>query len=311
LRNLILGTADGYGFGKFAHFIRTLRQTGSNAHVCLFLGPNIAASTARRIGRYGVEVIRFADRFPFVADPHPQSPSRLPEPIHVCNYRYFLYYDYLLKAEGAFANVLITDVRDVAFQSDPFDFAIKDRIHVAMERRDVPIGECPWTAPWVRSAYGQEQLDTLSDREMSCSGTTLAPAGPMKRYLKAMLAEIGRMKTVAAYMDQPAHNVLLHRGELEPVERLYNFHGPILTAGTERSFRFDGHGRLVNKDGSLINLIHQYDRHRRLAAVVDRLAYPSRIERTLRRAAARIGKAVGRARWSVGALRRKFSGGRI
>jgi hypothetical protein len=304
--NLILGTADGYAFRQVALFIRTLKQTRTTAHVCLFLGPNIREATANKIESFGIEVIRYSDRFPFLEAPHPQNLKSFREPVHVCNYRYFLYYDYLLKAGGSFINVLLTDVRDVVFQRDPFDFPVKkDAIHVAMERSDIPIGACPWTAPWVRRAYGEETLKRVAQSEMSCSGTTLGPVAPMKRYLEAMLAEIARMKTAEAYLDQPAHNVLLLGGKLDPVERLYNFSGPILTAGSERTFHFDGQGQLVNNDGSVINMVHQYDRHDRLVRIFEKKAYPSIVERTFARAASNVARVAATSKLLLRAVLRK------
>jgi hypothetical protein len=176
----------------------------------------MAARTVRRIRRCGAEVVRYGKRFPFVADPHPDNVRSLPEPIHIYNYRHFLYYDYLLKHEGEFANVLITDVKDVVFQRDPFDFPIRERIHVAMENPAIPIGRCPWTAPWVVAGYGEEVLERMRHCEMSCAGTTIAPAPLMKRYLRAMLDEIGRMRDAHACADQAAHNLLLHEGAPRP-----------------------------------------------------------------------------------------------
>jgi hypothetical protein len=274
-RDLILGIVDNYDFYEVSRFLITLRQTSFDGHVCLFAGPNISVRTARRIREHDVEVIQYGPRFPFIESPHPDGPSSLPEPIHIYNYRHFLYYDFLLKHAARFRNVLITDAKDVVFQSDPFDFPLHERLNVAMENPDILIGECPWTSPWVLSGYGPEVLERLKNKEMSCAGTTIAPAAVMMRYLELMLQQIGRMKDAYACADQAAHNLLLHEGALEPTQRLRNFESAILTVGSEPAYRLDAAGELVNRDGSAIAIIHQYDRHKELARLFEAKVRPS------------------------------------
>jgi hypothetical protein len=186
-----------------------------------------------------------------------------------------LYYDYLLKHGRSFANVLITDVKDVVFQRDPFSFLVSERIHVAMENPAIPIGACPWTSRWLLAGYPAEVLERLKDKEMSCAGTTLAPVPLMIRYLELMLVEIAAMRDAYECADQAAHNVLLHDGNLDPVERLRNFDGPIVTVGSEPRFALNENEELVNRDESVIALVHQYDRHPELVRIFEAKAVPS------------------------------------
>jgi hypothetical protein len=97
----------------------------------------------------------------------------------------------------------------------------------------------------------------------------------MIRYLELMLAEIAAMRDAYECADQAAHNLLLHDGHLDPVERLRNFHGPILTVGSEPRFGLNEDEELVNRDGSIIAVVHQYDRHRELMRIFEAKAVPS------------------------------------
>jgi hypothetical protein len=279
--DLILGIIDNYTYSEVSPFILTLRKTGFQGHVCLFAGENISNATAARLRRLGVEVIRYEEKFPFVRDPHPDNFKWLPEPIYIYNYRHFLYLDYLLKHPGRFRNVLITDVRDVAFQRNPFDFEIADAIHVAMESSKIRIGRCPWNSGWIVTGFGDAALDPVRESEMSCAGTTLAPAAQMERYLRTMLPRIQQMADAYECADQAAHNLLLHEGRLEPSVRMYNFRSPFLTVGTETGYRLDRTLGVVNEDGSLIHLVHQYDRHPELIGFFQAKARPSGLRRML------------------------------
>jgi hypothetical protein len=275
LPNLILGTVANYDFYEFRRFLISLRQTSFRGHICLFVGPGISRGTVRKIRQFDVEVVPYGGAFPFVGDPHADAPKSLPEPIHIYNYRHFLYYDYLLKHGRKYRNVLITDVKDVVFQHDPFEFPVPDRIHMAMENPNIPVGACPWTSQWLLAGYGPEVLERLKDKDMSCAGTTLAPVPHMMRYLDLILAEIAGMKDAFTCADQAAHNLLLHEGKLDPVERLGNFEGPILTVGSEPRYKLSENKELVNRDGSKIAVIHQYDRHPELVRLFDKRTMPS------------------------------------
>ena len=283
--DLILGTVEHYDFYEFRQFLISLRQTSFRGHICLFVGPGISCGTVRKIRQYDVEVVPYSGGFPFVADPHADAPKSLPEPIHIYNYRHFLYYDYLLKHGRKFHNVLLTDVRDVVFQQDPFEFPMSDRIHVAMENPDIPVGACPWTSQWLLAGYAPEVLERLKDKEMSCAGTTLGPVSHMMRYLKLMLAEIAGMKDPFACADQAAHNLLLHHGKLDPIKKLANFEGPILTVGSEPRYKLNEDNELVNRDGSKIAIIHQYDRHPELLRLFEKRTIPSVWRRSASKAA--------------------------
>jgi hypothetical protein len=274
-KDLILGIVDYYDFHEIRPFLVTLRHTDFAGHICLFAGPAISAGTERKIRDCAVQVVRYGREFPFIAEPHPALPVVRFEPRHIYNFRHYLYLDYLLKRGERFRNVLVTDVRDVVFQRDPFGFPVADCIHVAMENPDIPIGACPWTSSWIKEAYPVDVLERLSDEELSCAGTTVAPVALMKRYLRLMIEELATMKYAHEHADQPAHNVLLHSGKLDPLVKLSNFAGPILTVGSEPHYLFNEQGLLVNRDGSAVALIHQYDRHPELRRLFERKALPS------------------------------------
>jgi len=287
LQDLILGTVEHYDWYEFRLFLISLRRTSFRGHICLFVGPGISRGTIRKIRRYDVEVVPYGVAFPFVTDPHEDAPKSLPKPIYIFNYRHFLYYDYLLKHGRKFRNVLLSDVRDVAFQQAPFEGPVSDAIHVAMENPDIPVGACPWTSQWLLAGYAPEVLERLKDKDMSCAGTTLAPVKHMMRYLELMLAEIAGMKDAFTCADQAAHNLLLHEGKLDPIEKLRNFEGPILTVGTEPRYKLNEKKELVNRDGSTIAIIHQYDRHPELLRLLEKRTIPSVWKRSASRAALR------------------------
>lgn len=268
MQNLILGIVDNYKFEQISNFLFSLKKVSDNEHLCLYAGPGISTTTVRRIERLGAEVIRYKKDFPFVAKPHPENFKSLPQKIHIYNFRHFLYYDYLLKNGDGFQNVLLTDVKDVFFQRNPFDFSIGLGLHVAMENTAIPIKGCECTSKWIRRGYGMTVLNKMKEKEVICAGTTLAPMPVMKAYLQRLIQEFATVKNVYNCADQALHNVLIYRNEVGPVVKCYNFNGPILTVGTEQNYTLNPQGELINDNGDVIPIIHQYDRHEQLVKLL-------------------------------------------
>lgn len=281
MRNLILGTINYYNFEQVSKFIYSIKQTNFKGHICLFAGSHISKKTISLIKMFNIEVLRFKETFPFLQNPHPANFKVLPEPIHIYNYRHFLYFDYLLNNHNRFDNVLITDIKDVFFQKDPFDFKIDNAIHVAMENKNIKLGTCKDNAEWIRSGYGNDILEQMKNEVIVCAGTTIAPVRLMLDYLKRLLEEMSNVNNVFTCADQALHNALLFFNQVKPIKKLDNFNGPILTVGTEPNYQLDKKGRLINEDGSIINTIHQYDRHMELINIMNQKTDPYNIKKYL------------------------------
>ncbi|MBF9222145.1 hypothetical protein [Hymenobacter ruricola] len=276
--NLILSISDNYNYFHLSRFFKSLFKSGFQARVCLFAGPHTGPHTVRKLRSLGVEVLPYQTRFPYIDHPHPDNFKQLPDPVHLYNFRHFLYYDYLLKRGQEFENVLLTDVRDVVFQRDPFDFPIEQALYVAMESREKTIGSCDYNSRWVLAGYGPKKLAELAGQIVSCAGTTLGPLAQVKRYLHTLLTAILDLKDAYGCADQAVHNDLLHAGALWPVRQLFNESSPILTMGHEYDFQLDAQGYLLDGQGRRANTVHQYDRHPALMRIIDQQVFASPLE---------------------------------
>ena len=278
MENLILSIVN-KDFSDLDQFFISLADSGYRGHTCIFAGPNSDPTLMAKLAADGVEIIRFDTTFPYVSDPHPHNFKSLPDPIILFNYRYFLYYDYLLKNPGRFANVLLTDIRDVVFQRDPFEIITTDALYIALENSTVD--GCGYTGNWIRAGYGQSVLDEVKSMPLSCSGTTLGPAAHILRYLKAMVMEILKVRDAYHCFCQGIHNVLLHTGQLEPTVRINNNDGLIMTVGghmtsTElHQLRYDKQGYMLGKGSERSYIVHQFDRHVSIILQLDKFIFKS------------------------------------
>ncbi len=278
MENLILSIVN-KDYSDLDRFFLSLASADYRGHVCIFAGPNSDPALMAKLAAEGVEIIRFETTFPYVPDPHPANFKTLPPNTILFNYRYFLFYDYLLKNPGRFANVLLTDIRDVAFQRDPFEIITADALYVALENST--IDGCGFTKSWIAAGYEPSVVEEVKAMTLSCSGTTLGPAPRVLQYLKKMVAEIPKVRDAHNCYCQGIHNVLLHTGQLEPTVRLDNEGGLIMTVGGHlsheqlHSLRYDKQGYLLGKGSERAYIVHQFDRHLSIMLQLDKFIFKS------------------------------------
>lgn len=247
-KNLIMGVWSRLPFEGLEWFIASLRHTKFDGDVCVFVD-EVSPETVGALLTHGIIVER-ADRL--------ATPG-----MHTQSSRYFGYLDFLARNIGHYANVMISDLRDVVFQSDPFEKPLPADIVFARER--CLLGESPVNRNWVADIYGRAVAYNLRDYVVSCSGTTFGSASGMLRYLVAMATEIsglaGRDVLLVRGMDQGIHNYLIRMRPLrdawfDPTDSLVATMHYI----PDNSVRITPEGILI--DGRCVPVVHQWDRNK-------------------------------------------------
>ncbi len=247
MNKVILGTAFNYDYKQIELFLGSLARV-FNGKVVLFTNRKI------KIPIKGIEV-----EFVFW---NPERQSALPVAFNdVINYRHYLYLDFLRRNSSIDA-VMLSDVRDVFFQSDPFEM-LDEKITVAVE--DMTIEGCAINSNWIRTIFGQDYFDSVAKRKIICAGTTIGNYESILAYEEEMIVllekwhnglDSGESNMV---IDQAIHNYwcLQHKDSI-----IYsnNETGSILTMGHTQNFRFNREGNLINSQGEPYSVIHQFDR---------------------------------------------------
>ena len=249
--DLVLGYATGYDASMIAPFVRSLRH--------VFDGPAALVVDDRP------DVVSLLKEHAIDAV-HPEGPTGwVPHPVMA---RFSAYSRLLARWPNA-ANVLLTDVRDVLFQADPFN-PRADTLEAFAEGDGEVLRDHDFNMKYLRSLVGEEMTEALADKPCLCVGTLLGPRDQVDRFCRTllMLAAIPRSEIGGAFgTDQAACNVAIHlrlvKAEVKP-----NF-GRVATLGLtpSRALRFEA-GRVINPDGGVSAIVHQHDRHSALAAAV-------------------------------------------
>jgi hypothetical protein len=264
--DLILGFATGYKPHMIAPFVESLRLHGQFAgKIVLFVDPAV-----RKMANYlrdkDIEAIAF-------------DLSRSPVNSLLIA-RFFAYFDYLREQwdSGAiFSQILLTDVRDVIFQKALFgtpceelEFYLEGSSHIGAPSL---IGEDRFTSRWLEIACGEQVLETLLSRTVSCAGTVSGRALGIFGYLAQMqLLAMGLSEVALSTkwgIDQALHNYILYTGLTRSVSSKPNF-ARVATLGVihGNTLTCDAKGRIVNPNGQISEIAHQWDRHRHLAKAI-------------------------------------------
>lgn len=178
---------------------------------------------------------------------------------HAVNDRFFFYQDFLRANEGV-RNCFLTDIRDVVFQANPFSGLLREEI-IKFYEEEGCFSATEVNHRWYAAIYGEEAATGLNGKPIICAGTTLAGGKGAIDYVSRMAAEIERTGVTKFGADQAIHNHLFYSGALPNAVSTRNRVSEVQTMGLQTRFTLDVQGRLLNDDGSVPAVVHQYDRH--------------------------------------------------
>jgi hypothetical protein len=244
--NIVLSTCVGYGPDSVEPFIRTCRKAfEGEIHV---IAADVPAETVELLERHHAHVHQRGLEF--------SKHTRINEA------RYPIYRALIERLE--FERAFICDIRDVFFQSDPFSFG-EAKPALKFFAEDSLVGNCEVNRAWVLHCYGANALKNMASNVICCTGTVMGSRGGVMDYVHAMEEEIGR---TAVYQgsDQVRLNYLIDKRRFPNAVVQENRTGEVQTMHHQKVLSFSREGLLLNVDGRVCPVIHQYDRHPRFAS---------------------------------------------
>lgn len=286
-RNLILSTAHRLRSSAVEPFFQSLRQSGYSGDLVIFCSA-VDRESIGQMKSWGAQVVPFhfsgkhvgnrAARFwwlwkkAFASGISEQNKERLAHKVfHLFYRRHLLYLDFLRARTAVYDKVFLTDCRDVFFQSDPFAWEQAPGLHFFLEEEANKLGVCSHHIRWITSQFGSAMLEEWADETVSCAGTVFGDLSGMLDYLTAMVTQTMAVNSLrAADGDQGVHNYLLLADRFPKSTLHANRQGPIMTLGPVdvANLNFDERGRVLNDAGSIVPVLHQYDRDPSLRATV-------------------------------------------
>lgn len=287
MKDLILATSFGYTYEQLRPFLRSLKGTGFDGEIVLFIG-NTSQSTQRQLRADGVQLVPFFYPYKrahkmrnplyrvwpwvrgfFAGTEKPETLARLSAPFHnISTLRYLLYHRFLKSRAGRYRAIFLTDLRDVCFQRNPFAEAQPKMLRFYVEEPPFTVGACPNNSRWIREFFGEEALREIGSFPIICSGTTLGDYDSIVDYLERFILTFRRALSIMRVgADQGIHNFLARTELASTITLCPNRESEVLTMGLmprEETWARNAQGQLIDAGGTPYAVLHQFDRHEAL-----------------------------------------------
>ena len=259
----VLGVATGYDVDVFKIFVGSLRRSGFLGHIILGVAEDVSTDvldyfksrnvTAKVLQNANCTFAPWYDGNQTILDErkreHIEDYMSLTTCVHPYTniksrwVKYPLARDWLEECKTCTGPVLISDIRDVFFQADPFGPGSPkvEGLQVFEEHQNLT------TDNWLVSWPGEVCKNTTFTKPMLCSGTTIGTREAMMDYLNTMYEEMKiwistkecRLWTIAD--DQSIHNLLFYAGKLANAVAIPLGYGIVNTIGVETAEIFELH----------------------------------------------------------------------
>lgn len=292
--NLILTAASGYGDSQIENFVLSLREH-SNADVIILVDSKSTIST-EFTEKHNITLVDASQRYPknqivntyCSLFKHASMPG-LRRYSHLLQHWFFIatganfdtrmacefhlrglptvrFYEYLnLARNRRFQNAMICDVRDVFFQSDPF--INMTHLEAFGERDDITIGfetdDSTWNYNRINDSFGKVVAKDMLHRKVSCCGAVCGTKVGIISYLEHFVTVMHTARSWGV-VDQAIHNVLVHSSPLN-ITMHSSFEGRVVHLNKVRQQQTLP---ILDLNGNLVPVLHQYDRHEKLAATI-------------------------------------------
>jgi hypothetical protein len=278
-RDLVMTLMHRGDFNYIAPFILSLKKSGFRGAMVVFAS-NVDADTIEQLQASGGIVVPFrfsgeGARQPLsrpwplwrwffsTATPRPAKIWLAHAVFHLYYRRHLLYSEFLEQHAADFDRVLLADGKDVFFQADPFAWNWTDGVHFFLEDAGHRIGDCLIHQEWFRRLFGPSFIESHARRVPACAGTTFGDMAGIRRYLDLMVAitmealDLGKLWGG----DQGVHNYILFQNLMSNITVHENERGPVFTMKhvKESALQMDAQGAVLNDDGVVVPVLHQYD----------------------------------------------------
>jgi len=181
LLDLILGIAQDTDPKNFAVFCKSLRRWSQFAEAIIFVNSPVPVRHKDIASKTNVKIVEY-DLATLSSTIQKYHPSTLRWPLF---FRFF--HDPTIRSQ--YGRVLMMDVRDSYFQSDPFSLMpppSKSTFYAFNGVESITIGQCGWNGGWVKDCFGDSMLNEIREKKIICSGISAGTVDVVFHYLTLM-----------------------------------------------------------------------------------------------------------------------------
>jgi len=256
-KNLIIGAVTNYKWRNIAPFIKSYVMSNIENCDCILFVHNMSQYTIWKIKSFGIIVYNIPEIY--------RNKS-------IINLRWKLYTDYLIPNSDKYNLVLSVDVRDVFFQSDPFEYynGNKSFLGVAIEDGILAHGI---NKKWLLDAYGEKLQKAIKHQRIICVGTIWGTVDKFILFSNEMWKKLDSERSLRLnIIEQAVCNYIIYHNKLfkDCLIKSENKDGPIITIKLTKDEKIylDLNDNVLNREGKIAAIVHQYDRKKNIVRKV-------------------------------------------
>jgi hypothetical protein len=260
----VLGLVLGYGVNEIKNFILSFREHNQQDCINLVMDQPTLDRTRDFLKSQNVDFT--------LVDLHYET-----SPTPVNNLRYN-YYESIITS-GNYKHILLSDIRDVVFQKNPFVNLPEDQyLYLFQEDSGVPIGEEMYNSMWIKMVYGDQIFDQIKKHLVICSGTVMGSPARILEYVNLIIHDLNKVKERSPdvwkqnVLDQAPGMYLVYAKEqkiqgleIKPSGHIVGTIGLSVYHDLAQD-RIKGYAGVVYVNDLMPAVIHQYDRQGELLA---------------------------------------------
>ena len=251
-----------YSYSIYERFVCSLLDVTKNTDLVLFIGSNDISHCKELQEKYNNLIYIVVDN----------------KNVHIVNYRFKIYYDYLLDKlhnSHLYKYIFICDSRDVLFQKDIFSHPLLNNNHdlyiFQEESLDITVDKCKFNSLYINKS-GLDIHNLVKNKPILCVGTILGNNKGVLNYLKAfndiLFNNISEQNKSYYGTDSGINYAIIYGNLLKNINVFVCTNEDLLVY----TIAFPIHLNLINYDtllnsnnqitynGNICYSVHQYDR---------------------------------------------------
>jgi len=266
-KNLVLGAAIGLSGNDVINFLKSFREFNKEDDIFLITNISPKSDLISVLNEYHASAIYSS--FNTMND----------RSFNLNIHRFYKYLDFISESNKKYKNVLITDVTDVVFQSNPFESDHKKEfIYFAEEYGGEMLPDNPFNSRWISIAFGNDEVKKFGDHPIICAGTTIGSLRNILKYLKMMVTimseRIELNPSIASEgIDQGVHNYIVRNRSIlfknMEIKKVGDFIATIGITSQKSPNSIEIKDGFIEVNGEKPSIVHQYNRSNEITKLYD------------------------------------------
>ena len=252
-KNLIIGLAIGYSWKKIKNFfISLIKAEFQNCDYVMFVR-GLSRNTLKKIKSFGVKIYQI------------QRVSKI-SPV---NYRWELYKDFLELNKDKYNLVFTADTRDTIFQKDIFQFYENyKKPFLGINLEEILLSN-EINKEWMLLFCNETEFNNkLANKNVICGGTLIGTVDKFIELFYALWDMIKDIKNIEKVAGQGVFNYIIYYKKLFNDSIIIKDNKDFITR--RNKINLDNNNNILNYNGEIAAIVHQYDRHKDLVEKFDK-----------------------------------------